>query len=437
VGPVLSLLFLGCAPVDEVATGCGARAEVRDDVPTILTVRWRTPEPTVGHVEFGATEALGLATPTESEPTTEHVHTLLGLAADTEVYYRVFDESCESPVATMANGSLPSELPNIETSGDGGLGSFVVTVLEGALWGPVILDASGNIVWWDVATEDFAVTRAYLTDDRRAVLYNESNDRSRDYAAMEEAYVVRVPLDGSGAERIPLPYLSHDFAALPSGEVVGIARELREVDGVEYLGDRLTELAPDGSLVDRWSAFDHFDPAEVGGVDAARGTWTHANAVDYEPGTDSFLLGLRNFSSIIRVSRQTGEISWAFGGLVGDQLPEGIDSALDLYHQFELVDGSLLAFDNGSPERGYSRVVEYEVGDGTGPVTQTWSWVEDPPSYVAILGDAQRVGDGSIVSSLSLEGQLVRVSREGEVSFRAATSLGYGFGYAQLVDSLY
>ncbi len=435
---MLTLLLLGCEPRDDCgAEICNAEATIREDVPTVLTVTWTTSEPTVGHVEFGEAASLDLVTSDDPEPTTEHTHSLVGLPGGTEIFFKVVDESGESPVLTKANGGLPTYLPEFATEGEGNLGGYVVTVLEGSVWGPIILDADGRIVWWDVATDLYAVTRAYLSHDGKSVLYNESNDRSQDYADMEEAYVVRVMLDGSGETRIPLPYLSHDFVELPGGEIVGIARDQQAVGDTTYLGDKLTEVATDGSLVDRWSAFDAWDPAELGGVDAARGTWTHANAVDYEPDTDSFLVGLRNFASIVRVSRQTGEVSWTFGGLVGEQRPESGDGELDTYHQFELADGKLLAFDNGDPTRGYSRLVEYDVGDGTGAVTKTWEWTEDPPAYVAILGDANRLDGGDVVSSLSLSGKLVRVSPAGDLVFTAAVDIGFGLGYAQLVDSLY
>ncbi len=435
---MLTLLLLGCEPNDDCgAEICTAEASIREDVPTVLTVTWTTAEPTVGRVEFGSSADLGLSTPEEPEPTTEHTRTLLGLPAGTEVHFKVVDDSGASPVLSKANGGLPTYLPEFTTEGESDLGAYVVTVLEGSVWGPIILDAQGRIVWWDVATDLYAVTRAYLSHDGRSVLYNESNDRAQDFAEMEEAYVVRVMLDGSGEERIPLPYLSHDFVELPGGEIVGIAREEQVVGDATYLGDKLTEVATDGSLVDRWSAFDTWDPAEVGGSDAVRGTWTHANAVDYEPDTDSFLVGLRNFASIVRVSRQTGEMSWSFGGLVGEQRPESDDGALDTYHQFELADGKLLAFDNGDPERGYSRLVEYDVGDGTGSVTKSWEWTEDPPAYVAILGDANRLEGGDVVSSLSLSGKVVRVDPAGELVFSASVDIGFGLGYAQLVDSLY
>ncbi len=432
-------LILGCTP--EPACGdslyCDVAAERRADVPPVLTVRWTSAEPTLGRVRFGASsDDLAFETALEAEATTEHEHHLVGLPANTEGFFQVVDDLGSSPVLSATTGGLSPDLPDLTVTGSAGLGGFVVIALEGSLWGPVILDPQGNIVWWDEATPDFAVTRAYLSKDRTAVLYNESNDRGDEYEEMAEGYVVRVPLDGSGAERLEFPYLSHDFVELPGGELVGIARYEEAVDGVTYLGDKLVERALDGSFTDRWSAFDDYDPLTTG-ADDVRGTWTHANAVDYDEASDSLLVGLRNFASIVRVSRQTSEVTWSFGGLVGAVRPSADEGGRDTYHQFVVDDNRVLAFDNGSEGRGYTRLVEYDLAGGAPEPTLSWEWTEDPATYVPVLGDVNVVGEGDVLASLSLEGQILRVDREGEVVFGVASQLGYGFGYAQVVDSLY
>lgn len=435
---MLSLL-LACAPDADCddALYCDVPAVRREDVPTVLTVSWSSAEATTGRVRFGRSEGdLAYATAPDAEATTQHQHHLVGMPSNTEVYFQVSDDLGSSPVLSATTGGLSPDLPQLDVQGSAGLGGFVVVPLEGSLWGPVILDPEGNIVWWHEATTDFAVTRAYLSHDRTAVLYNESNDRGDDYAEMEEGYVVRVPLDGSGAERLPFPYLTHDFVELPGGELVGVARHQAEVDGVAYLGDKLVERGLDGSFTDRWSSFDDFDPVATG-ADAVRGTWTHANAVDYDEADDSLLVGLRNFASIVRVSRQSSDVTWSFGGLVGEVRPSADEGGRDTYHQFVVDADRVLAFDNGGEGRGYSRLVEYDLASGALETPLTWQWTDDPVTYVPVLGDVNVVGDDDVLASLSLEGQLVRVNRDGEVVCRVASEIGYGLGYAQVVDSLY
>jgi hypothetical protein len=55
-----------------------------------------------------------------------------------------------------------------------------------------------------------------------------------------------------------------------------------------------------------------FDPAVDQGDSSEQG-WTFANALDYDSVEGAYYLGLRNFSSIVKVSRATGECEWVLG----------------------------------------------------------------------------------------------------------------------------
>ena len=63
-----------------VLTACGGgkgsirdiEAEVSTVIPTVVTVRWTTDEPTVSYVEYGDDETYGGQTPVETEPATDH-----------------------------------------------------------------------------------------------------------------------------------------------------------------------------------------------------------------------------------------------------------------------------------------------------------------------------------------------------------------------------
>src|SRR5687767_1891071 len=84
----LLLLASACEEAQDPRAPRDVQAEVSDDIATVVTVRWTTDEPTIGYVEFGPTEAMALKTPLAKE-SAEHEQLLLGLTADTLIYYRV------------------------------------------------------------------------------------------------------------------------------------------------------------------------------------------------------------------------------------------------------------------------------------------------------------------------------------------------------------
>src|SRR5690606_21345938 len=128
----------------------------------------------------------------------------------------------------------------------------------------------------------------------------------------EDSEIVRVALDGSGSSSTPVPLLAHDFVEHPDGTIGAIVVEYRDVDGVAIRGDQIVEIDADGDLETIWSAWDCFDPAEDMSDDPEHG-WTFANALDYDPEEEAYYLGMRNFSSIAKIDRSSGECEWVLG----------------------------------------------------------------------------------------------------------------------------
>src|SRR5205085_11822709 len=126
---------------------------------------------------------------------------------------------------------------------------------------------------------------------------------------------VWVPLDGADPIIVSVPLLTHDWVELPDGTICATVYDKREVDGTAWIGDKLVELTrEDGVVRDVWNAWDAIpvEPALWG--DLTDHTWTHANALDYDPVADTYLLGLRNYSSILVLDRATGALVDAISG---------------------------------------------------------------------------------------------------------------------------
>jgi hypothetical protein len=441
--PVVQLLvvaaaFLGLAGCDDGETVAisGVEARLSDVISTVVVVTWETNIPATGHVEYGATQACELSTPVESEAATSHEAVLLGLTAEQEWSYRVVSEAggarAETEVASIATGALPAELPVLTAIG-GGNDRYIVTPLIGAADAVVILNPEGQYVWYYFDSRGLDIYRARLSLDGQSVIYNAANI-SGDPA--ESSEIVRVSLDGEEESSIPIPRLAHDFVELPDGTIGAIAVEYRELGGNQIRGDQIVEATPDGDVSVRWSAWDCFDPEVDVGDDPEAG-WTFSNALDYDAEDDAYYLGMRNLSGIVKISRQTGECEFVFGG-VASTIEFAAGSSRFLHeHQFEWNGDHVLVFDNDGAEGRVSRVLEYQVDFDNAVAEQTWSYTADPPVFCFVLGDVARLDDGSVFVSWSVAGQLERVSPEGESLWRLNTQLGYAFGFMSLLTDPY
>jgi hypothetical protein len=434
----LALLPLGFACGDSVDPRRPAEvvAEVSPQISTVINVSWRTDEDAIGYVEYGTTEALGLTTPLEETATREHRVSLLGLQSDTQYYYRVVtwdgDDAARSALSSLRTGNLPLGLPALTRTGEGH-DQFTLVPILGGTTAVTILDQAGEIVWYHTDDRELDFYRARLSRDGTSVIYNAATV-SGDPADNSE--LVRVSLDGSSTSSVPVPLLAHDFVELEDGTLAAIAFEYRDFEGQPLRGNKLVEIAPDGTQTTVWSAWDCFDPAEELGDDPAQG-WTFANALDYDPGEDAYYVGMRNFSSIAKVNRASGECEWVLG-LYASTFDFASGSALFLHqHQFQVRGNRILILDNEGSPSDISRVLEFELDVEAQLATQVWSYVSNPSVYTFVLGEPIRFDDGGTFINWSAAGQMERLTAGGEVSWKINTGAGYIFGFSTLAPSLY
>lgn len=412
------------------------RTEAFPGLSTVITVRWTTSVPCVGRVSFGKGGELDHVTPQEPEPVLEHEVLLLGLAANTEhrflIEVELEGQRYASEVQNLKVLRADISLPPLRQSGVGQDG-YVVVPLLGAASAVTIIDPEGAYVWYHVDDRGYDIFRARLSRDKKSVLYNAAK-LAGDLAETTE--IVRVSLDGRERTAIPVPHLSHDFVEHPDGTLAAIAAELREHEGVPLRGDRIVEIAPDGTATTVWSAWDCFDP-DVHRGDGEESGWTLANALDYDETEDVYYLGMRNFSSIAKIDPATRSCEWVIG-TVGATLTFAQD-AYPFYHQhqFQVLEETILVMDNdGSPDGG-SRVVEYGLDQATGTAREVWSYRTASGVSTFVLGEPTRLEDGDTFVNWSAASLLERVSPSGASEWRVEAPLGYVFGFHVLTESLY
>jgi hypothetical protein len=78
--------------------------------------------------------------------------------------------------------------------------------------------------------------------------------------------------------------------------------------------DYLAELTPAGKTVWEWRTWEHLDPVldGISEVQAPRTMWAQGNSVEELPDGD-ILASFRPTSTVVRISRKTGEIVWKLG----------------------------------------------------------------------------------------------------------------------------
>lgn len=428
-------LLAGCASPVEIAV------EQSEEVPTVFTVTWSTELEAVDQawVEYGPDGEYGptfAASVVEGQPEPTVV---VGMKPETTYHLRGVVSSGGrervSGALEVTTGAVPTSLPTFTVEqgdpGDSWSGFLVTSVLMDPP-AAIILDESGEIVWWSVYEDYDLMGRVRLAPDRASVLFADVNLR---VSGINE--INRVALDGTWLERYDTPDLHHDFTVHEDGTLAWLAYDPRVLRGGETIaGDSIRVLEPDGTEQRLYTAWDDFeyDPEVLNGPDLI---WPHANALDHLPEERAYLVSFMLYDAIAKIDATQGEMQWLMGGEFSDfTLPDGSTDLFGFQHQMQRLDDSLLVFVNGEQPGGESRAVEYTVDAESGTVEEAWSYWPDPPMESMVLGDVHRFSSGNTLVTFGYSGQIHEVTPEGEVVWKLTADMGDVLGYTTWYASL-
>src|SRR5579871_2157180 len=120
---------------------------------------------------------------------------------------------------------------------------------------------------------------------------------------------------------------AHELQYLPNGDVITIADVLRGPADLSAYGgnaasavidNEIEEIAPDHSLVWRWSAMDHIPVSETDPswwqqyLTVSPADPYHMNSV--EPNGSGFVVSFRHLDAVYRIDKASGNIVWKLGG---------------------------------------------------------------------------------------------------------------------------
>lgn len=240
----------------------------------------------------------------------------------------------------------------------------------------------------------------------------------------------------------------HEVTEAAGGTFLVAAREMKQYRGLNVRFASIVRVGPEGQIIDRWSTYEHLDqikasfdqeafldvildslearglsPTDVDSLDfhvevkQEMGQdiydYFHLNTISLVPVTPlkgkdprfkpgNLIICFRNVNQIAILDRDSMEILcvWGQGDLEWPHHPTMLDN------------GNILVYDNGV-ERGYSRILEFDVVSDS----VAWEYIADPPRdfFSRYKGSCQRLPNGNTLICESEEGRCFEVTRGGDV----------------------
>ena len=376
---LLALTAIGC-PVDEVQKlhpATPRRLDVHEHPTNSLgrIVEWYTEVPTTSRVEYGPDGDYRYVVE-DDELVTFHQLTLFGLQADSTNRLLLHSETEDGDTGQTRGLAVTTDPLPFDFVGSAMVanhthamqpGWTLATVIEGQPVkhaAAVIFDQDGEAVWYHaVEGSDLRADLVAQLVDGDRVLVGAAVPPDQGPVEVDLAGVVQWegPIQPEGVATVDS--MHHDFSKLENGNYLALRYGYE--DG---LTDVLEEIDAEGEAVWAWNTGDH--------ADVLGDAYPHGNAafVDFED--DVVYFNARNTSALYKIDRATGDVLWTLGSdgdfeFVGDhELPW-----FELQHAPEMTaEGTILLFDNGSEERGFSRVLEYALDEDEMTAEIVWEY---------------------------------------------------------------
>ncbi|MSP57163.1 MAG: hypothetical protein EXR69_16435 [Myxococcales bacterium] len=257
--------------------------------------------------------------------------------------------------------------------------------------------------------------------------------------SLEAGCIVRTALTGEVISRLSTPAGHHDFVELPSGELAYLSSTVREWNGWEVVGDQIVVLAADGAQRVAWDAFDDLTPVVLehwsSTFNPVGAEWTHANGLDYDADTDTFLVSSFYLQSIYSIDASNGDILWQLGGDGGD-FSFLDDRGFGPQHAPQRTADGVQLFDNGSPTYG-SRVVQYALDTTSHEATVVAEYPHPTGAWSGTFTDATSLGTGGVASTWAERGEAIVFNEAGQVAWHAQAGTGSMIFGAEVFDTFY
>jgi Arylsulfotransferase (ASST) len=302
--------------------------------------------------------------------------------------------------------------------------------------GPMIVDDSGNVVWFRATKKTAMNLRAALFAGKPVLTWWEGDVDKQglglgDHVIVDSSYreIARFPVGRRRGGDL------HELVLTPNGTALvsawakvtrnllgrGGRRRHTVVDGIAQEIE-----VPSARVLFEWRSIDHVSLDETHVGLAPQFDYFHINSIDLAPDGD-LIVSARNTWGVYKISRATGQIVWRLGGKKSD-FAMGPGTTFAWQHDARVHgDGTTMSiFDDGAAPRvePQSRGLVFQLDEAQKRVTLVRAYVHHPHLLAHYMGSMQLLQNGNAVVGWGSERFITEFSQDGSIVFDARLPRG-------------
>lgn len=343
--------------------------------------------------------------------------------------------------AEFTTGALPQDLPAYSASGLDPSPGYVVFAAR--MYG-IVIDNAGRVVWYRRFREN-GPGLSFMAQPNGRYVARPMTPEPDDIEPWVEVNPLGEVTRSLGCA-LGLQPRPHDLIGERDGSYWLMCDETRTMNlaaeggvaGARVTGTTVQHVSAGGTLLFKWSPFDHFAITDLAPADRAGAivNWTHGNSLDI--GADgNLIVSFRNLGEITKIDAVSGAVIWRMGGrrnqftFADSPLP-----AFSRQHGARMASpGRLILLDNsGSPDE--SRSERYAIDESSRMARLEHSYGSVPGVVTQTGGSVQNLSGGRTLASFGTAGRVEEYDAAGRVMWCIDGNPGYVFR-AQRISSLY
>ena len=209
-----------------------------------------------------------------------------------------------------------------------------------------------------------------------------------------------------------------------------------EINGSEYLYDKIHEYSPEGSLVWEIDTIDFVNESLWCPFEDMESDWrdlTHFNSIFYDEEEDVIYLNSRNLNTFYKIDHKSGKVIWGIGEHGNFTMYDiyGNQQNIIFYHGHaveKINDNQFILFDNDMHNQTnannlQSRLLEITLDEEKMIANVTWQWISSSDYFSGWWGDCDLLPNNNMIGVFGttshiddeIGARLVEVNRNHEI----------------------